>query len=82
MNKKEQKEREDLIKSVISLKIAMQANFYFRQEALLNKKFERVAPSDGICWCCKKQIYEKISFQDAENSFITGCPHCSRSFCE
>lgn len=35
-------------------------------------------PSDGICWNCKKQIFEVLSGESA----ITGCPFCHRSYCD
>lgn len=51
------------------------------------------APDDGICYRCNKNIYEKIkrhgtsiergiSVELAGTNLITGCPHCSWSFCE
>lgn len=39
------------------------------------------APTNGWCWMCKKQIYTKISLEQAKNNLITGCPHCHYSFC-
>ena len=48
------------------------------------------APKSGICYKCRKQIYEKfvhkngittgITVEDAK-SLVTGCPHCHRSYC-
>ena len=31
---------------------------------------------NGICWSCKRHI------EDTDKEHITGCPHCSRSFCD
>jgi len=38
------------------------------------------APSDGKCWQCRRDIYTKISVQEAASKLITSCPHCNRSF--
>jgi hypothetical protein len=40
------------------------------------------APPNGVCWSCHRQIYDKISLEQAGSSRITGCPHCRHSFCE
>ena len=40
------------------------------------------APKDGFCWSCGEQIYERISWKQARHELITGCPHCSRSYCD
>ena len=42
----------------------------------------RFAPADGICWTCKKDIFEKISLEKAGSELITGCPFCHRSYCD
>lgn len=36
------------------------------------------APENGVCWSCKGQIYERVD----GSRHITGCPLCSRSFCD
>lgn len=41
-----------------------------------NNEFPSFEPIDGICWYCKKQIFEKEDGLKA----ITGCPYCNRSF--
>ena len=51
------------------------------------------APYDGVCWKCRKNIYEPqkqkygnreyttgITTEQAGSSLVTGCPHCNRSF--
>lgn len=47
------------------------------------------APNDGICWRCKKDIYQEqglpgyttgISFGEASSRVIVYCPHCNRSY--
>ncbi|MDP2846291.1 MAG: hypothetical protein Q8N79_09530, partial [Candidatus Methanoperedens sp.] len=35
-------------------------------------------PYKGICWNCKCQIFYRYDGTE----FITGCPYCSRSYCE
>jgi len=40
------------------------------------------APQDGFCWSCGKQIYTRIDEKQAGENLITGCPHCSRSYCD
>lgn len=40
------------------------------------------APYDGVCWACRRNIYEIISIEGAGNHLITGCPLCHRSYCE
>lgn len=44
-------------------------------------KLPHFAPS-RYCYRCHKDIYEKISVESAGNHLITGCPHCSWSFCD
>ncbi|MBE0152936.1 hypothetical protein FOT80_26535 [Serratia fonticola] len=47
------------------------------------------APLDGICWRCKRDIYQQqnasgrstgISVQEAGSKVICFCPHCNRSY--
>lgn len=47
------------------------------------------APIDGICWRCKRDIYQQqnasgrstgISVQEAGSKVICFCPHCNRSY--
>jgi hypothetical protein len=38
------------------------------------------APTSGICWTCNKQIYNKITLEEAGEGLITGCPYCHSSF--
>lgn len=54
------------------------------------------APNNGICWRCKRQIYEEIeqpawngntrktgiSVEKAGRELVTDCPHCNRSYCD
>lgn len=59
------------------------------------KEYPHFAPLDGRCWSCGSQIYQEksrtigdrtftsgISVEGAGSSLITGCPHCSRSYCD
>jgi len=43
---------------------------------------EVFCPSDGICWGCNRQIFDKISLETCETKLITGCPYCNGSFVE
>ena len=65
------------------------------QEQFCGKnEYPHFAPSDGICWSCHQNIYSEngrtrygkkthgISVESAGNHLITGCPFCSRSYCE
>lgn len=42
------------------------------------------APSDGLCYDCRKNIYQNYGDMSGHDgrSYITGCPHCNYSFCE
>jgi hypothetical protein len=55
------------------------------------KNAPHFAPIDGRCYKCGKNIYVQydrgdrksgISVERAGASLITGCPHCSRSYCD
>jgi hypothetical protein len=37
---------------------------------------------DGICPACKQQIFNELTMEEASNEHITGCPICSRSYCD
>ena len=38
------------------------------------------APSNGVCWKCRKNIYmDEDRNDEADKSHITGCPHCNKS---
>ena len=45
-------------------------------------KYPMFAPNDGFCFSCGKQIYTRINSEYAGKEHITGCPHCSRSYCD
>lgn len=38
------------------------------------------APKTGKCFKCHKQIFEKITLEEASNELITGCPFCNYSY--
>lgn len=40
------------------------------------------APGNGICWKCRKQVYNAITMESASTQLITGCPYCHRSYCD
>jgi len=60
----------------VNIKIRAQAEYCELNDA------PHFAPSTGLCWRCRKQIYNKISIIQAANSLITGCPYCHRSYCD
>jgi hypothetical protein len=66
----------DYVEVSVKEKIAAQAEYQRR------KNLPDCAPHDGMCWSCHKQIYNKITFQEASSKLITGCPYCSWSYCE
>jgi hypothetical protein len=48
----------------------------------IEKHLPNFAPSDGICYRCRRQIYGRISFEKASTELITGCPLCYQSYCD
>ena len=61
-----------------------------QSELCKEKEYPHFAPSSGICWSCKRNIYQEIdhgtyktgiSVEKAAASLITGCPHCNYSYC-
>lgn len=66
---------------------AMMAQFEFQKKT----GSPALAPGDGRCWNCKRNIYEEVvrgdirsgyTVERASTSLITGCPHCHRSYCD
>lgn len=67
-----------------------------QEEYCKKNKYPCLAPSDGWCWACGRNIYDKvqhamsngetyytgITVDGASNFFITGCPHCKRTYCD
>lgn len=49
-----------------------------QQEYCTKNKLPQFAPPSGICWSCRRQIYEV----ESGNSLVTGCPHCHWSYCD
>ena len=59
-------------------------------------KSPHFAPQNGVCWNCRKNIYEQhekegyqgrkwitgITTEKASSELVTGCPHCNRSYCD
>jgi hypothetical protein len=41
-------------------------------------RIPRFAPSNGICWSCRRQIYEELD----GTHHVSGCPFCHRSYCD
>jgi hypothetical protein len=65
------------------------------QEQFCDKnEYPRFTPGNGICWDCHQNIYSEngrtrygkethgISVESAGHYLITGCPFCSRSYCD
>ena len=38
--------------------------------------------SKGECYNCRKNIWKHITLEKASNQLITGCPCCSRTYCD
>ena len=64
---------------LLNTNVTDRADRYF---ILKDKGGPYFAPKDGFCWSCGEQIYERISWEQARHELITGCPHCSRSYCD
>lgn len=69
----------------------VQKSIAAQKELQKAKGYPDFAPSNGICFRCKGQIYEErhtkgwltgVSVEKAATQLITGCPHCSYSYCE
>lgn len=50
--------------------------------------FPHFAPVSGRCYKCGRNIYQNYLLGSRESNgydgktFVTGCPHCHRSFCD
>ena len=65
-----------------------------QEQFCVKNDYPRFAPENGICWSCHQNIYSEkgrtrygkethgISVEGAGNHLITGCPFCSRSYCD
>jgi hypothetical protein len=59
-----------------------------QKELCFTEKLPHFAPNNGVCFKCKRNIYQnyeinqQISHGYNGKTFITGCPHCSRSYCD
>lgn len=66
-----------------------------QREYCKTKELPHFAPYDGICWKCRKNIYEPqirkygereyetgITTEKAGSTLVTGCPHCHTTFCD
>lgn len=60
-----------------------------------DEKYPHFAPINGICYDCNSNIYVEqkhehgkykwstgVSVESAGKALITGCPHCSHSYCD
>jgi hypothetical protein len=47
------------------------------------KDLPHFAPSDGLCYDCRKSIYQDYNRPGWDGlTHVTGCPHCNYSYCE
>ena len=60
----------------------VRANIEAQKQLCQENKLPMFAPDDGICWSCHKQIFTEKHSWRAHNEHITGCPECSRSYCD
>jgi len=54
--------------------------YNLQEKYCILKKFPLYAPKIR-CFSCGKNIWDKISLDDATNKHIISCPNCNRSFC-
>lgn len=47
----------------------------------LEHNFPNFLPRTGVCWGCKRQIFDLIHL-DAAAGGHTRCGHCAKSYCE
>jgi hypothetical protein len=49
-----------------------------------NYKGWHFAPYDGVCYDCRKNIYQDYGERKgwSGDAHVTGCPHCNRSYCD
>ena len=69
----------------------VQESIKAQKEHCQAKKYPHFAPTDGICYRCRRQIYSPftangftsgITVEKAGKELITGCPHCNYSYCD
>ncbi|MDU7948740.1 MAG: hypothetical protein E7J31_09890 [Clostridium sp.] len=57
-------------------------------ELCKERDYPDFTPKSGQCWKCGRDIYQNYIIDDMESygetgeRFITGCPHCHRSYCD
>ena len=54
----------------------------FEAQQRFCKEYELPMFADKKCYSCGRDIWERISYEKASTSLITGCPFCCRSYCE
>ena len=52
-----------------------------QEEYCEKHKVPMFAPKDK-CYSCNRNIWDKITLEQATNELITGCPYCNKSFCD
>jgi formamidopyrimidine-DNA glycosylase len=65
---------------IITKKDTVKNKIFAQNKYSTTHKVPIFAPSNGVCFSCKEQIYDKISLDKAANEIITFCPHCNYSF--
>ena len=60
----------------------LQAKLDAQKQLCKDNNWPLLAPDDGRCWSCGKQIYEGITLKRAKSDLITGCCWCHRSYCD
>lgn len=51
-----------------------------QRAACARAKMPQFAPSNGVCWSCRRWIYGEGGANP--KSPVTGCPFCMRSYCD
>jgi len=52
-----------------------------QEEYCKKQNIPMFAPEDR-CYGCNRNIWDKITLEQATNEHITGCPYCGKSFCD
>ena len=52
-----------------------------QEEYCERKNVSFFAPKD-YCYACRKNIWKKITIEEASTELITGCPYCAYSYCD
>ena len=64
------------------LEVTCRDKIVSQEKFCIDNKFPMFAPTTLKSFCCNQNIWEKISLKDASTKHLTGCPICSRSWCD